>query len=36
MDQVLEQVVETKEEIVELTLTELGQVGGGAACDSLM
>lgn len=30
MDQVLEQVVETKEEIVELSLAELAQVGGGA------
>jgi hypothetical protein len=30
MDQVAEQVVETKEEIVELTLAELGQIGGGA------
>jgi hypothetical protein len=29
MDQVLEQVVETKEEIVELSLAELAQVGGG-------
>jgi len=29
MDQVIEQVVETKEEVVELTLTELAQVGGG-------
>lgn len=30
MDQVIEQVIETKEEIVELSLTELAQVGGGA------
>lgn len=30
MDQVVEQVIETKEEVVELTLAELGQVGGGA------
>jgi hypothetical protein len=29
MDQVVEQVVETKEEVVELTLTELAIVGGG-------
>jgi hypothetical protein len=29
MDQVIEQVVETKEETVELTLAELAQVGGG-------
>jgi len=30
MDQVVEQVVENKEEVVELSLTELAQVGGGA------
>lgn len=30
MDQVIEQVIETKEELVELTLTEMAQVGGGA------
>jgi hypothetical protein len=35
MDQVVEQVVETKEEVVELTLTELGQVGGGGAASFL-
>lgn len=29
MDQVIEQVVETKEEFVELSLAELSQVGGG-------
>lgn len=29
MEQVIEQVVETKEEIVELSLAELGQIGGG-------
>jgi hypothetical protein len=29
MDHVVEQVVETKEETVELTLAELAQVGGG-------
>jgi hypothetical protein len=29
MNQVLEQVVEQKEEIVELSLAELAQVGGG-------
>jgi hypothetical protein len=32
MDQDLEQVVETKEEVVELSLAELAQVGGGAKC----
>jgi hypothetical protein len=35
MDQVLDQVVETKEEIVELSLAELAQVGGGAGLDGL-
>jgi hypothetical protein len=30
MDQVIEQVVEVKEEVVELSLAELAQVGGGA------
>jgi hypothetical protein len=30
MDQIVEQVVESKEEVVELSLSELGQVGGGA------
>jgi hypothetical protein len=30
MDQTLEQVVEIKEEVVELTLAELAEVGGGA------
>jgi hypothetical protein len=29
MDQVIEQVIETKEEFVELSLAELAQVGGG-------
>jgi len=29
MDQVLEQVIEQKEEIIELTFAELAQVGGG-------
>jgi hypothetical protein len=29
MDQVLEQVIEQKEEIVELSLAELAQIGGG-------
>jgi hypothetical protein len=33
MDQVIEQVVETKEEIVELSLTELAEVGGGVGVD---
>jgi hypothetical protein len=31
MDQVVEQVVDTKEEVTELSLAELAQVGGGAA-----
>lgn len=35
MDQVVEQAIETKEEIVELSLVELAQVGGGAGLDSL-
>lgn len=35
MDQVIEQAIETKEEIVELSLVELAQVGGGAGLDSL-
>ncbi len=36
MDQVLEQVIETKEEIVELSFAELAQVGGGVgAVDEL-
>ena len=30
MDQIVEQVVETKEQVVELSLAELAQVGGGA------
>ena len=34
MEQVVE-VVEVKEEIVELSLTELGQVGGGAVAVDL-
>jgi hypothetical protein len=29
MDQVVEQVIEKQEEVVELSLTELAQVGGG-------
>lgn len=29
MDQVIEQVVEIKEEVVELSLAELAEVGGG-------
>jgi hypothetical protein len=33
MDQVIDQVVETKVEFVELTLSELAQVGGGAGGD---
>ncbi len=35
MDQVIEQVIETKEEIIELSLAELAQVGGGVGSDSL-
>jgi hypothetical protein len=35
MEQVIEQVVEEKQEIVELTLSELAQVGGGLATESL-
>jgi hypothetical protein len=31
MDQVVEQVIEKQEEIVELSLAELAQVGGGLA-----
>jgi hypothetical protein len=34
MDQVVEQVVETKEEIVELSLSELALVGGGCGLGS--
>ena len=33
MDQVIEQVIETKEEIVELSLAELADVGGGVGVD---
>lgn len=29
MDQVIEQAIENKEEVVELSLAELAQVGGG-------
>lgn len=32
MDQVIEQVIEVKEELVELSLSELAQVGGGVGC----
>lgn len=35
MDQVIEQVVETEEEIVELSFAELAQVGGGASIAEL-
>ena len=35
MDQIVLEAVETKEEIIELSLAELGQVGGGAGLDSL-
>jgi hypothetical protein len=30
MDQVVEQVIEKQEEVVELSLAELAQIGGGA------
>lgn len=33
MEQVIEQVIEEKEEITELSLSELGQVGGGLGVD---
>jgi hypothetical protein len=33
MDQVIEQVIETKEEVVELSLAELAEVGGGVGVD---
>ena len=33
--ELIEQVLEKKEEIVELTLAELAQVGGGLATESL-
>jgi len=33
MDQIIEQVIETKEEIVELSLAELAEVGGGVGVD---
>jgi hypothetical protein len=35
MDQLVEQVIETKEEVVELSLAELAEVGGGAALNLL-
>lgn len=35
MDQVIEVVEEVKEEIIELTLIELAQVGGGAIAVTL-
>jgi bacteriocin-like protein len=35
MDQVVEQVVENKEEVIELSLTELAQVSGGVGNPSL-
>jgi hypothetical protein len=34
MDQVVEQVLENKEEVVELSLGELAQVGGGLGVDN--
>ena len=33
MEQVIEQGIETKEEIVELSLAELAEVGGGVGVD---
>jgi hypothetical protein len=30
MEQVIEQIIEKKEEVVELSLAELAQIGGGA------
>ena len=33
MEQVVEQVIETKEEVAELSLAELAQVGGGVGVD---
>lgn len=33
MEQVLEQVDEKQEEIIELTLTDLAEVGGGVGVD---
>jgi hypothetical protein len=35
MDQVVDQVIETKEEVVELSLAELSQVGGGMGLNVL-
>lgn len=35
MDQIVEQVLDSKDEIVELSLAELAQVGGGLATESL-
>jgi hypothetical protein len=35
MEQIVEQVIEIKEEIVELTLAELAQIGGGAGSELL-
>lgn len=34
MEQIVEQVIETKEEVVELSLSELAQVGGGLGVDN--
>jgi hypothetical protein len=34
MDQVVEQVIEKQEEIVELSLAELAEVGGGLGVDN--
>jgi hypothetical protein len=33
MEQVIEQVIDTKEEVVELSLAELAEVGGGVGVD---
>ena len=33
MDQIVEQAIETKEEVTELSLAELAQVGGGVGVD---
>jgi hypothetical protein len=35
VDQIIEEVIETIEEITELSLSELSSVGGGAVVDSL-
>lgn len=35
MEQVVEQVIESKEEVIELSLAELAHVGGGAGSELL-